>query len=258
MTDFSTPFGPQMKPYQYPGVPSGLPVDAYGNPVYPNQPTYVSMIVNYGNGPQTTTVRNPQYNPNYGTGNINNNITSTVIPPSYQITFDTIGQTIYRSIGHCRLPLRMIWAQGIVASGSTTTSPTLTFAAALCAPIDPTEEGQVAVIFQGSNAIYDPDQGGIIAPDGLSVEDAAALANSLNNAVVYPGDEAQQPAPLIVADKGANLTNAFRGLRYIIFPLFPLKISMGTGLSVQWQRTNDIPSKTAYTPAAVEFAAGTG
>jgi hypothetical protein len=240
----------------YPGVPAGLPIDAYGNAVYPWQPTFTQTIVNYGFGPQVTTVRNPQFDPNASPSNPLGTVPSGT-PPSYQVTFDTIGQTIYRSIGHCRLPLRMIWAQGIVHSGDTTVSPTLTFAAALCAPIDPQEEGQVAVIFSGSTAIYDPDQGGIIAPDGLSVEDAAALANSLNNAVVYPGDEAQLPAPLIVADKGTTVTNAFRGLRYIIFPLFPLTVSTGSGLAVQWTRTNDL-SKTAYTPAAVEFAAGTG
>jgi hypothetical protein len=153
----------------------------------------------------------------------------------------------------------MIWAQGIVHSGDTTVSPTLTFAAALCSPIDPEEEGQVAVIFNGSTALYDPDQGGIIAPDGLSVEDAAALTASLSAAVVYPGDEAQLPAPLIVDDKGASTVNAFRGLRYIIFPLFPLKVNTGSGLSVQWTRTNDLNKRTTpYTPAAVEFAAGTG
>jgi hypothetical protein len=39
--------------------------------------------------------------------------------------------------------------------------------------------------------------------------------------------------------------------------LFPLTVSTGSGLAVQWTRTNDL-SKTGYTPAAVEFAAGTG
>jgi hypothetical protein len=237
------------------GIPSGTPIDAYGYPVPPSSPTYVDYIIWRG-GPNPHTVRNPTYNPTpVGTGA---GTSTAFVPPSFTITFDTIGQTIYRSIGHCRLPLRMIWAQGIIASGDTTVSPTLTFAAALCAPIDPSEEGQVAVIFNGNTAIYDPSAGGVIAPDGLSVENAAALVASLNAAVVYPGDEAQLPAPLIVADKGASLTNAFRGLRYIIFPLFPLAVNTGTGLSIQWTRTNDLSKSTTYTPAAVEFAAGSG
>jgi len=178
---------------------------------------------------------------------------TTTTAPQFRVTWDTIGQTIYRSIGHCRFPLRTIWCQGIEYPMEVEgpISPLLTFAAALCHPIDPSEEGQVQVLLMGDTAIYDIDQGGIVIPDGLTVEDAEALQNSLNNAVVYPGDEAQEPAPLIVADRGSDLTNAFRGLRYIVLPLYPLIEGFGN-LTVQWQRTNDL----AYEPAAVEFAAG--
>jgi hypothetical protein len=252
----------------YPGTQAGLPIDAYGNAVPASQARYVSMIVNYGYGPQLTWVNNP----NYGTGTGSTSASSPApAGPQYQFTFDTIGQTIYRTIGHCLLPLRLIWAQGISESGQlvgstvidsttglpTTTAPTtITFAAALCAPIDPDEEGIVSALIMGGIAIFDNGGGGFIAPVGMDPTTAALLEASVNSAVVYPGDEAQEPAPLIVADKGAAATNAFRGLRYIIFPNYPLAAGLPTNLSVQWQRTNTLSG--AYTPAAVEFAAGTG
>lgn len=248
-------------------LPQGSgPIDAYGNVVQSNQPVYVARI-NYNSaiagmpqGPgQPVYAVNPNYiapSPITGAGG-GNNIATTTTPPHYRVTFDAIGQTIYRSIGHARLPMRTIWAQGIEWPGNPedVISPKLTFAAALCAPIDPDEEGEVTVLLAGSNVIYDRDGGGIQIPDGLSVEDAAALQLSLENAVVYPGTETQMPAPLIVADKGADKTNAFRGIRYIVLPLYPLieGFGFGGGLTVGWERTNDI---IGYTPAAVEFAAG--
>lgn len=182
--------------------------------------------------------------------------TPTGIPPQFQFVFDTIGQTIIRSIGHCRLPLRIIWAQGIEASGDTTTSSTISFAAALCAPIDPEETGSVVGLSAGGSVLYDSGGGGIIVPDGMTPETAALLTAAINNIVIYPGDEAQEPAPLIVADKGADKTNAFRGIRYIIFPGWPLDAGIPSNLSIQWQRTNNITLNSTYTPSgAVEFVA---
>lgn len=234
-------------------IPAGWPIDAWGNVVYPNQYQYVYSIQRIHGTPNYIYRTNPYYDPNWNLSSGSAGTGPAPVPPHYQITFDTIGQTIYRSIGHVRLPMRIIWAQGINASGTATTSSTITFAAALCAPLDPDETGEVAVIFSSSTAIYNTDGGGFIAPDGLSVEDAAALQLSLANAVLYPGDEAQLPAPLIVADKGSDVTNAFRGIRYIIFPLFPLAVANGLpSLSITWRRTNSISS------AAVEFAAGAG
>lgn len=182
--------------------------------------------------------------------------TPTGISPQFQFVFDTIGQTIIRSIGHCRLPLRIIWAQGIEASGDTTTSSTISFAAALCAPIDPEELGSVVGLAAGGSVLYDSGGGGIIIPDGMTPETAALLTTAINNIVIYPGDEAQEPAPLIVADKGADVTNAFRGIRYIIFPGWPLDAGIPSNLSIQWTRTNDITLhsiSSSYSPAAVEF-----
>ncbi len=149
-------------------------------------------------------------------------------PPQFQFTFDTIGQVIFRSIGNCRLPIRTIWAQGVVASGATSTSNTQTFAGAVCAPIDPDEQGFIFEIWDGGNLIF--NSSGVVIPPSWSPANAALLATSLANIVVYPGDESQLPAPLIVADKGANVTNAFRGIRYIIFPDYPIGGSGGNGI----------------------------
>lgn len=183
--------------------------------------------------------------------------TPTGISPQFQFVFDTIGQTIIRSIGHCRLPLRIIWAQGIEASGDTTTSSTISFAAAICAPIDPEETGTVVGLAAGGSVLYDSGGGGIIIPDGMTTETAALLTASINNIVVYPGDEAQEPAPLIVADKGADKTNAFRGIRYIIFPAWPLDAGIPSNLSIQWERSNII-STNSYSTSAIEWTAGLG
>ncbi len=177
-------------------------------------------------------------------------------PPQFQFTFDTIGQVIFRSIGSCRLPLRTIWAEGINESGDTLVSNTLTFAAALCAPIDPDEEGQIFKIWDGGSVIYDTT--GAVAPVGWSPADAALLAASIANIVIYPGTETQLPAPLIVADKGADKTNAFRGIRYIIFPDYPIGGGGGASgsgipqLSIGFQRTN----APADDDGAVEFFVG--
>lgn len=172
-------------------------------------------------------------------------------PPHFLYTFDTIGQTIYRGIGNCRYPLRIIWARGITQSGDPNISNTQTFAAAVCAPIDPEEEGEIISLSDGGDLII--EDGNILAPIGWTPEDAALLATSLAGIVVYPGDEVQTPAPLIVDDKGASKTNAFRGIRYIIFPEYPLRDGGGLPqLSAVVRRDKDADVDSG----AVEFAGG--
>lgn len=182
-------------------------------------------------------------------------VTAAPTPPQFLFTFDTIGQVIFRSIGHCRLPLRTLWAQGINESGDVSVSNTQTFAAALCAPIDALEEGEIFAIWDGGSEVFNST--GAVTPAGWTPEDAALLATSLANVVIYPGDEAQLPASLIVADKGADKTNAFRGIRYLIFPDYPIGGGGGGGglpqLSVGWQRNNDGGTTDS---GAVEFLAG--
>ncbi len=178
------------------------------------------------------------------------------LPPHLQITFDTIGQVIPRSIGHCRLALHPIWARGIVESGDEAVSNTQTYAAALCMPIDPLEEGEVFGVWDSGNLVM--NEGGVVVPVGWTSGDAALLTTSLAGMVIYPGDEAQLPNSLIVADKGADKTNAFRGMRYIVLPDYPINGGGRGGgdglppLSVGFRRTNDGEEPTD----AVEFVAG--
>lgn len=174
----------------------------------------------------------------------------TGTPPHLQFSFDTIGQTIMRSFGHCRLPLKTLWIQGIVNQGDNFPlgATTYTFAAALCAPFDPSEEGIFNALYDGNDVLYTPE-GGIVPPEGWDPTDQEALIEALTGAVIYPGDEAQEPDPLILADRGAEAANAFRGLRYIVIPGYPLRPPP----SVLWTRTN-----AAGNARAVLFAEGTG
>jgi hypothetical protein len=187
---------------------------------------------------------------------IQGGVTPAPTPPQFKFTFDTIGQTIFRSIGHARLPLRTIWAQGINESGDVSISNTQTFAGALCAPIDPLEEGEIFAIWDGGSQIFNTD--GVVTPAGWTAADATLLAASLASVVIFPGDEAQLPASLIVADKGAGKTNAFRGIRYIIFPDYPIRgASNGIPqLSVGFQRTNDGGNPAEDEFGGVEFLPG--
>jgi hypothetical protein len=179
-----------------------------------------------------------------------NSVGPAPVPPQFKFTFDTIGQTIVRSIGNCRLLIKPIWALGIIESGDTTISNTQTFAGAVCAPIDPLEEGEIGRVWAGGSLIF--NSGEVVAPSGWSAGDAALLAASLSSIVQFPGNEAQLPATLIVADKGADRTNAFRGIRYFIFPNYPIKNGGLPQLSVEFLRTNSEPEDTG----AVEFLPG--
>lgn len=220
----------------------------FGNPV-PSRWTYVPTV---SGGAALVAMSDESFidpsQPSEGNGFVGGQ-TPTSTPPQYRFVFDTIGQTIFRTIGHCRTPLRIIWAQGIDASGDETTSSTISFAAALCAPIDPDEEGTIVGISAGGVALF--DSSGVTVPDGMTDATAALLNASISNAIVYPGDEAQEPAPLIVADKGASVTNAFRGIRYIVFQNWPLDAGIPSNLGMTWERSNEIT--LSYSSAAVEF-----
>ncbi len=145
---------------------------------------------------------------------------------------------------------------------SGTPAPTITFAAALSHPLDPEELGDVVAFFDGATQTFSLDDGGLVLPPDWSITNQEQLANSLSGAIIYPGTEGQQTAPLIVADKGASITNAFRGLRYIILQDYPIVGSGGTALprlSVVFRRTNLLPRPTgpgATNATAVTFAAG--
>lgn len=237
-----------------------MTTDAFGNKVYDSEPRYVIGVQRLNAGQEVFVwAQNPNYIANSGSSSVSSSASPGVgnqsaQPPHLTFTFDTIGQTIVRSIGHCRLALKLIWVQGINASGDTTDALTVTFAAALCAPIDPTETGAIAGVWNGSSILYDPDQGGVIIPDGMDATTAALLQNSIDHIAFYPGDEFQLPDPTIQGDKGVAFTNAFRGIRYIVVPAWPAIVPINS-LSLQFKRTNSLKSSDVI---AVEFAAGAG
>lgn len=181
---------------------------------------------------------------------------ATPAPPHARIIFDTIGQTIPRTIGHCRLRGFPIWAEGINEAADETTATTQSFALALCSPIDPNEEGEFFSIWSGDTLVQ--NEGSSVAPVGWSDAEAQALAAALDNIVVFPGDEAQQPASAIVADRGASVTNAFRRIRYVLIPNYPILAGGGSGglpnLSFGHKRTND--GEEPDDDTAAEFFSG--
>jgi len=85
-------------------------IDVYGHEVPDTQPMYQGGVA-YGSPGNAPWLPNPDYNPNAGQP------APAPAEPSQQITFDTMGQVITRSIGHCRLPFKLIWVQGITFSG---------------------------------------------------------------------------------------------------------------------------------------------
>lgn len=182
----------------------------------------------------------------------------TLIAPFQVITFDTIGQTIYLSLGHGRLPFRFIWVQGIDNFGDVLQASSITFAAALCAPLDPLEDGTSFSIYDGAMQVYNVVDG-ITPPASWDPIRQALLVASLATAVIYPGTEGQDPDPSIIADKGASVVSANRGLRYIVLQDYP-----STGLpqlSLVWQRTNTNNQgtkgkKPKPSKLAVEFSPG--
>src|SRR5690242_9921109 len=118
---------------------AGRPVDAWGYYVPPSQAQYVAMV---------QTINGAQHyvyaaNPNYGTGTGGAGSSPTQQSPQYTATFDTIGQTIYRTIGCFRVPLRLIWQEGVSESGQIIGAKITSVALALCAPFDPDEEGEI-------------------------------------------------------------------------------------------------------------------
>lgn len=227
--------------------PAGVsgPIDAWGNVVGPEAAEYVAAI---------QTIHGTQHyvwatNPNYNSGIGGAGSAPAQASPQYTATFDTIGQTIYRTIGCFRVPLRTIWQEGISESGEVTGAKVAGVALALCAPFDPDEEGQIQAVFMGGTAIF--AGGSFTAPSGMEADTASLLSTSLANMRFYPGTEAQMPDPLIVTDKGAHATPAFRGLRYIVLPGYPLAAGNPSNLSLQYTRENDL----GFESGAFEFPA---
>ena len=134
------------------------------------------------------------------------------------------------------LPIEEVATENVIESGGkggpvsrvtqTTYSYYGTFAVAFCeGPID-----NVMRIWADSKLIYDATTISLADPQYDSAgkySQAFAAAAALGNADqisfrFYSGDETQLPDSLIVADKGADATPAYRGLCYMVFDSLPL------------------------------------
>lgn len=228
-----TPFNPE---------PGGL-YDAYGRLVPRNVEQYVIavQIINFGR--HEILARNPYYSgPNsdergYTAGTTTIKYNRQRQSPQYHFTFDTIGQTIYRVIGSVLVPLRLLWVQGVTSAEQTLTEETVTIAGSMGSPIDPLELGRIDGFYLGKNLVYDKDIGMII-PVQMDPVVGSLLTFSITNALIYSGDEFQDPCSLIVEDRGETITNAFRGIRYILLPSYPAMA--GFDIGIKWTRTNAI------------------
>jgi hypothetical protein len=152
-------------------------------------------------------------------------VTPGLPPARVNVSFDTIGQVIYRSAGSVHLPTKLIWVQGLTDSSQELNDTTATFAMALCAPFDPGEDGTYTVMYNDI-AIFDTAGGPLNIPSTITSDPLVIqqISLALLGMAIYPGTEAQLPDALILADRGAAVTPAFRGMRYITIPDWPLAI----------------------------------
>ncbi len=159
-------------------------------------------------------------------------------PPHLQFSNSTIGTTIFLAYGRCKLPGQIIWAPGIDATNNTLDTSLLTFAAAYCEPIDPSESIQIQTMAANGTLFYDRDQGGVISVANVSSDAQAQIATCVANMKVYSGAENQLPDPTMEDYLGVGNVPAYRGLRYIVFTDFPLEISNNAvpNIVVEWRR----------------------
>jgi len=150
--------------------------------------------------------------------------------------FGSVRPIVY---GRVRIAGNVIWATPIKEvkttkksgkggmSGPSVTSTTYTyfgnFAVALCeGPVD-----AVTRVWADSKLIFDMTGGGVsdVGPGGGDLEhwivDQTISSPNLKFRF-YPGDEEQQPDPLIEADKGEGNVPGYRGTCYVVFEDLPL------------------------------------
>jgi hypothetical protein len=223
-----------------------------------DQYIYDYNVVQYINGvPHVLQVKNPNYQANLpsapaaapttrtqspshavaGPSSVNSPAPQ---PPHLQFNFNTIGRPIHAMIGRCRLPGNIIWASGISASGQVQVTSYCTFAASYGAPIDPTEDVSIVRMWANGTLFYDVAVGGFLPPSNLDIASMSALEAAVSLSTVYLGSEGQTADPIIVDDKGADVTPGFRGQRYIVWPLFPLAVAGNSvpNINVEWEPTD--------------------
>lgn len=149
--------------------------------------------------------------------------------PNLDVTFDAWGSPIPLVMGHVRIMGKMIWGNALEVGTSVASPAFLSFAIGFSYQLDPLEWQWIECVAIWANGIK------IFGGDN----DLVGLTFTF-----YEGKEDAPIDPLILADKGANRTPAFRGLRYIVFRDFPLSI-VGNALpmiSAEFAMTKDAPS----------------
>jgi len=134
-------------------------------------------------------------------------------PSDIRIQDSAYGKPVPLVYGMYRVAGNIIWTgqpyvsnAGKGGKGPQQDKVSMSFAIALCAgPIT-----SVRRIWANGKLIYD-------VSDPSNFQALSGSATMVQNFTVYPGDENQQPDPTIQAEKGVNLTPAFRGLAYVVF-----------------------------------------
>jgi hypothetical protein len=153
------------------------------------------------------------------------------VAPNLQGSFNPLGSVIPYMQGHIRVLGKIVWGQALEIGVPGDIPANESFAVAFGYPLDPNEWqwiGVTAIWFNGVKVF-----GGDNDLPGL-------------NWTFYPGKESQPVDPLILADKGAARTSAFRGMRLIVFNQAPLSASGGAlpEVSAEFGPTKDAPSPT--------------
>lgn len=133
--------------------------------------------------------------------------TPIVTTPNLDSSFDTWGNPIPIIYGTVRITGKAIYGKAIQIQGAETDPATLNIGFAFGYPLDPLEVVTIGRLWANGIEIYNPTDGPLIT--GLSF-------------VVYQGSETQLRDPTIEADKGTNRTPAYRGMRWIMFNIFPV------------------------------------
>jgi hypothetical protein len=162
-------------------------------------------------------------------------------PPHLQFSAGVVGSPLFLAHGRCKLPGQVIWALGIDASHDVVDTSLLTFAAAYCEPIDPTEAVRIQTMWANGTLFYDYDQGGLLQVANLDSVNQQYLQACIANIEIYTGTETQQPSPTMKSYLGAANVPAYRGLRYIVFNDFPLIVANNSvpNIVVEWRPTSD-------------------
>jgi hypothetical protein len=161
-------------------------------------------------------------------------------PPHLQFSAGVIGSPLFLAHGRSKLPGQIIWALGIDASHDVVDTSLLTFAAAYCEPIDPTEAVRIQTMWANGTLFYDYDQGGLLQVANLDSVNQSYLQACIANIEIHTGTETQQPSPTMKSYLGAANVPAYRGLRYIVFSDFPLIVANNSvpNIVVEWRPTS--------------------